>query len=206
MDLSKRLDVPLPSESLLLATNNLGKLKEIIRLLDKCSLSIFTPEQLNIDLDVLENGSTYSENAFLKAHAFAKAGNCLALADDSGLEVDALGGKPGLFSARYGSSELNDLGRVHFMLREMEDISDENRTARYVAAVIFVWPCGSYRVFEETWDGLIARNPIGDKGFGYDPIFVTSDGRTSAQLSSEEKDKVSHRGKAIRKALKWLAD
>jgi len=204
MDLSKRLKVPLPSESLLLATNNPGKLKEITRLLDKCSLSVFTPGQLNIDLDVPENGSTYSENAFLKAHAFAKAGNCLALADDSGLEVDALGGRPGLFSARYGSSELNDLGRVQFMLREMEYISDENRTARYVAAVIFVWPCGSYRVFKETWDGSIARNPIGNRGFGYDPIFITSDGRTSGQLSSEEKDKVSHRGKAIRSALKWL--
>ena len=204
MDLSKRLNVPLPSESLLLATNNPGKLKEITRLLDKCSLSIFTPGQLNIDLDVLENGSTYSENAFLKAHAFAKVGNCLALADDSGLEVDALGGRPGLFSARYGSSELNDLGRIQFMLREMECIPDEKRTAHYVAAVIFVWPCGSYRVFKETWDGSIARSPIGNRGFGYDPIFITSDGRTSAQLSSEEKDKVSHRGKAIRSALKWL--
>ncbi|MFL2636500.1 MAG: RdgB/HAM1 family non-canonical purine NTP pyrophosphatase [Tepidiformaceae bacterium] len=204
MDPSKRLDVPLPSESLLLATNNPGKLREITRLLNECSLSVFTPKQLNISLDVLEDGSTYSENAFLKAHAFAKAGNCLALADDSGLEVDALGGKPGLFSARYGSSELNDLGRVQLMLRELEGISDENRNARYVAAVIFVWPCGSYRVFEETWEGSIARSPIGTRGFGYDPIFVTSDGRTSAQLSSEEKDEVSHRGKAIRAALQWL--
>ena len=92
------------------------------------------------------------------------------------------------------------------MLRELEGIPDENRNARYVAAVIFVWPCGSYRVFEETWEGSIARSPIGNRGFGYDPIFVTSDGRTSAQLSSDEKDEVSHRGKAIRAALQWLVD
>ena len=205
MDPSKRLDVPFPSESLLLATNNPGKLREITRLLNECSLSVFTPKQLNINLDVLEDGSTYSENAFLKAYAFAKAGNCLALADDSGLEVDALGGKPGLFSARYGSSDLNDLGRVQLMLRELEGIPDENRNARYVAAVIFVWPCGSYRVFEETWEGSIARSPIGNRGFGYDPIFIPDAYvQTFGEMESKLKMSIDHRYKAFQKIRKFF--
>ncbi len=204
MDIRNQLDDPLPADSLLLATNNIGKRREIFRLLEKHSLNIVTPEKLKLDLTVSEDGSSYAENAFLKAHAFAKAGDCLAIADDSGIEVKALGDRPGLYSARYGSNDLDDLGRVELMLEEMKNVPKEKRLARYVAAVILVWPSARYRLFEASWEGSIGYECRGTGGFGYDPIFVTSDGRTSAELTTKEKDLVSHRGKAVRESLKWL--
>ena len=188
---------------LLLATNNPGKVREMRRLLAGEPFEVVTAADLGIALDVVEDGEGYAENAALKARAFAEAGQCLALADDSGIEVDALGG-PGPLSARYGGSGLDDAGRTQLMLREMREVPDGERGARYRAVVAMAWPEGRVECFEGTWEGSIGRETRGENGFGYDPIFRTPEGRSAAELSAEEKDAVSHRGQAVRAASRWL--
>lgn len=189
---------------LLLATNNPGKVREFRRLLDGIPFEVVTPADLGISLDVEENGTSYAENATIKARAFAKAGNCYALADDSGIEVDALGGKPGMYSARYGGPGLDDEGRTRLLVRELEGVPGEQRTARYRAVVAVSDPEGNVRTFEGVFEGRIGHEFRGERGFGYDPVFVTADGRTAAELTDEEKDAVSHRGKAVRAAAEHL--
>ncbi len=189
---------------LLLATNNPGKVREMRRLLAGEPFEVVTPADLGIALDVVEDGDGYAENATLKARAFAEAGQCLALADDSGIEVDALGGGPGPFSARYGGPGLDDAGRTDLMLRELRDVPDGEREARYQAVVAVAWPDDRIERFEGTWEGSIGHEPLGENGFGYDPIFRTPEGRSAADLRAEEKDAVSHRGQAVRAAAAWL--
>ncbi len=191
---------------LLLATNNPGKVREMRRLLAEEPFEVVTPADLGIELDVVEDGDGYAENATLKARAFAEAGRCLALADDSGIEVDALGGRPGPLSARFGGPGLDDAGRTALMLREMRDVPEGERGARYRAVVAVAWPGERIERFEGTWEGSIGREPRGENGFGYDPIFRTGDGRSGAELSAAEKDAVSHRGQAVRAAARWLRE
>lgn len=191
---------------LLLATNNPGKVREMRRLLADEPFEVVTPADLGIALDVVEDGDGYAENATLKARAFAEAGQCLALADDSGIEVDALGGAPGPLSARYGGPGLDDAGRTDLMLRKLRDVPDGERGARYQAVVAVAWPDGRLERFEGTWEGSVGREPQGENGFGYDPIFRTPEGRSAADLSAEEKDAVSHRGQAVRAAARWLRE
>ena len=191
---------------LLLATNNPGKVREMRRLLAGEPFEVVTPADLGIELDVAEDGDGYAENATLKARAFAEAGGCLALADDSGIEVDALGGSPGPLSARFGGPGLDDAGRTQLMLRELRDVPDEERSARYRAVVAVAGPGERVELFEGTWEGSIGREPRGENGFGYDPIFRTGDGRSGAELSAAEKDAVSHRGQAVRAAARWLRE
>ena len=191
---------------LLLATNNPGKVREMRRLLAGEPFEVATPADLGIALDVVEDGEGYADNAALKAHAFAGAGQCLALADDSGIEVDALGGGPGPRSARYGGPGLDDAGRTALMLRELAAVPDGERGARYRAVVALAWPGGRLERFEGTWEGTIGREPRGANGFGYDPIFRTPDGRSAADLTAAEKDAVSHRGQAVRAAVRWLRE
>ncbi len=176
------------------------------RLLADEPFEVVTPGDLGIALDVVEDGDGYAENATLKARAFAEAGQCLALADDSGIEVDALGGAPGPLSARYGGPGLDDEGRTDLMLRELRDVPDGERGARYQAVVAIAWPDGRIERFEGTWEGSIGREPRGENGFGYDPIFRTSEGHSAADLSAEEKDAASHRGQAVRAAARWLRE
>ena len=190
---------------LLLATNNPGKVREMRRLLAGEPFEVVTPADLGIALEVVEDGEGYAENATLKARAFAEAGQCLTLADDSGIEVDALGG-PGPRSARYGGPGLDDAGRTQLMLRELQDVPDGARAARYHAVVAVAWPDGRVEQFEGAWEGSIGREFRGENGFGYDPIFRTLDGRSAAELSAEEKDAVSHRGQAVRAAARWLRE
>ena len=189
---------------LLLATNNPGKVREMRRMLAGEPFEVVTPADLGIALDVVEDGDGYAENATLKARAFAEAGQCLALADDSGIEVDALDGGPGPFSARYGGPGLDDEGRTDLMLRELRDVPDGERAARYQAVVAIAWPDDRIERFEGTWEGSIGHEPLGENGFGYDPIFRTPEGRSAADLRAEEKDAVSHRGQAVRAAAAWL--
>lgn len=189
---------------LLLATNNSGKVRELRRLLTGCGFEVVTPAEVGINLDVDETGATYGENATIKARAFAAAGHCLALADDSGIEVDALGGKPGVHSARYGQPGLDDTGRVQYLLHELQGVAPSARTARYRALVAIAGPNGSVTLFEGVQEGHIATEPAGENGFGYDPVFLVDDARTQAQISDEEKDKCSHRAKAVRAALGYL--
>lgn len=189
---------------LLLATSNPGKVREFQRLLAKAPVEVVTPAEAGLSLDVVEDGETYAANAAKKAAAYARAGDCLALADDSGIEVDALGGRPGVFSARYGGEGLDDEGRNDLLLRELDIFPDEARTARYQAVVAVAWPDGQVELFCGTFEGRISRERRGTRGFGYDPLFVTADGRTAAELSDAEKDAISHRGIAMRLAAEYL--
>lgn len=192
---------------LLLATNNPGKVREFRRLLEGCGFEVVTPAEAGLNLDVEEHGTSYAENATLKAEAFAKAGGCLALADDSGIEVDALGGGPGMYSARYGGEGLDDAGRTALLLRELEGVAPEQRTARYRAVVAVAWPgAAKPRLFEGIQPGTIGFTPRGERGFGYDPVFLVDAARTQAELSDSEKDAISHRGQAVRLAAAWLRE
>jgi XTP/dITP diphosphohydrolase len=191
-------------ERLLLATGNPGKVRELRRLLDGVPFCVVSADDAGIRLDIEETGDSYAENALLKARAFSTAGDCLALADDSGIEVDAMAGRPGVRSARYGGPGLDDTGRLDLLLAELSGVPDAKRGARYRAVVALAWPDGSTRTFEGVMEGAVGREKRGTRGFGYDPAFVLADGRTAAELSDEEKDAASHRGKATRAAAAWL--
>ena len=191
---------------LLLATNNPGKVRELRRLLDGCGFELVTPADLGLAIEPAESGSTYAENAVLKARTFATAAGCLALADDSGLEVDALGGAPGIHSARFGGPGLDDAGRVHYLLQKLGDTPHDRRTARFRAVVALASPEGTLGVFDGSQEGRIATAPRGERGFGYDPVFVGEGGRTNGELDEQEKDAVSHRGQAARAAAAYLRD
>lgn len=194
---------------LLIATNNPGKLQEFRRLLAATPWQPVSPADLGLRLDVAEIGATFEENVLLKAHAFADASRMLALADDSGIEVVALGGGPGVHSARYGGPGLTDDDRIRLLLRELTGVPREHRQCRYVAVVAIAWPAYDdhtlARAFHGTCDGTVALEPAGSNGFGYDPVFyVPAHGMTMAQLSPAAKDAISHRGVALRKAAAFL--
>lgn len=189
---------------LVLATTNPGKVREFRRLLDGIPFEVVTPLDLGIEIEVEEDGATYAENAAKKARAYASATGCWALADDSGIEVDALGGEPGLYSARFGWPALDDTGRYRLLLLRLHGVPDTGRTARYRAAVAVAEPEGGVKTFCGTFEGRIGHGPHGERGFGYDPVFVTADGRTAAELTDEEKDAISHRGLAVHAAAEYL--
>lgn len=190
---------------LLLATTNLGKIKEFCSLFEQIPFQITTPDKEQIILDVEESGSTFSENAYIKAIAYMKESGIISLADDSGIEVDALGGKPGIYSARYGGKSLNDKDRVELLLKNMEGVPWEKRTARFRASIVIAWPDGKAILKEGVFEGYIGYKPKGVNGFGYDPIFFLPQfGMTSAQLTKEKKNKISHRSIASKKILDHL--
>ena len=186
----------------IITTNNAKKLVELERILNPLGIEAVSAKEAGVVLDdVDETGTTFSENAFLKANAAFEKTGMPAVADDSGICVDALGGRPGIFSARY-CPELcvTDEDRTQRILDEMEGVPEGQRGAHYTCAICCILPDGSKIEIEEIWEGNIGYEFIGDGGFGYDPIFMQGD-KTFAQLTAEEKDKVSHRGKALR-ALK----
>ena len=186
---------------LLIATNNKGKVKELQDLLQDTGIELLTPSQLNLELDVIEDGDTYAENATKKAIAFAQASNLVSLADDSGLEVAALDGAPGLYSARYSPKpKATDADRRAYLL---ENLRDRHRpwTARFHATIAIANPNGEIHLAEGICEGEIIPEERGAGGFGYDPIFLLQDlGKTMAELSLEEKNRLSHRARAVRKA------
>ena len=184
---------------LLIGTNNAHKVREVVRLLDGAGWDALVPRELGIALDVAEDGETFEANALIKARAFAESSGMPALADDSGIEVDALGGRPGVHSARYGGPGLSDEERTALLLDEMAAVPDGQRGCRYVAVLALAWPGGEAETFSGTCEGELARAPAGGGGFGYDPVFyVPSAGRTVAQMDAAQKDAFSHRGKAAR--------
>ena len=210
---------------LLIATNNKGKIRELHDLLIDTGIELVTPARIHVDLDVIEDGSTYAENASKKATAFAQASSLISLADDSGLEVDALDGAPGLYSARYGSTngeKLSDAGRRQFLLRQLQD-KPRPWTARFHATIAIAIPeplCGqaasrlrvqepapALQIFEGYCEGEILSEERGDGGFGYDPIFLLPElGKTMAELSMDEKNRLSHRARAVMKAKLFLLE
>ena len=188
-----------------IATHNAHKLIELQRILEPLGIEGVTDRDLGLELpDVEETGTTFAENAYLKAVSACEATGLPAIADDSGLVVDALGGRPGVYSARYGGEEATDDDRNMLLLGEMKDVPKGERSARFVASVCCVFPNGDVLRAEGTFEGEIGYAPAGENGFGYDPIFVVGDG-TSAEMSPAEKDALSHRGNALRVFSKDLA-
>jgi len=193
-------------KKLLIATNNKGKVKELQDLLKDTEIELITPAQINLDLDVVEDGQTYAENATKKAVAFAQASGLISLADDSGLEVDALDGAPGLYSARYGSSDghpvkLSDGERRTFLIKNLQ-LKPRPWTARFHATIAVAIPNGELHLAEGICEGEIISEERGTGGFGYDPIFLLSGlGKTMAELSMDEKNRLSHRARAVMNAI-----
>ena len=191
---------------LLVATQNRGKLKEYRELLSDLQVEWVSLHDVGLgDMDVEETGTTFAENARLKASAYCEASGLLTLADDSGLVIDALDGAPGIYSARYGAPELKtDRERYEKVLAQLKDVPEEARTARFVCVVGIAIPKKPVQEAEGVFEGRIACEPRGENGFGYDPIFVTKNGRTLAELASSEKHQISHRGIALRVAQPLL--
>lgn len=194
------------------ASNNAGKLKELRRILERMGHQVKSLRELGIDLDPEETGTTFAENARIKAEAFCNASGLPTVADDSGLCVDALNGAPGVYSARYAGHHGDDAANNAKLLQEMQQVPAEQRTARFVSAVCFLMPDGRELLVEGECPGTVAFEETGTNGFGYDPLFVPDrvglpDGttventarRSYAELADGEKDAISHRGRAMEK-------
>lgn len=183
----------------IIATNNKHKVVEIERILSPLGITAVTAGERGIDLgDVEENGATFAANAYLKAkHAFDLC-HTPVIADDSGLCVDALGGRPGIYSARYGGHDSSYLDKISLLLGEMQEVPDDRRTAHFTCAVCCILDENTVIEVEGRCEGMIAHEPAGDGGFGYDPVFTVG-GKSFASLSGDEKDQYSHRGNALRK-------
>jgi len=191
---------------LLIATNNRGKLAEIELLLSGLSLDLVSLAGAGITDDIEETGDTFAENAAIKAMAYAISAGIPALADDSGLMIDSLGGAPGVHSARYAGPEASDRDRIDKVLSELRDSARVDRTARFVCVVALANANGEVvHTTEGVCEGRLADRPRGDNGFGYDPIFVP-DGyeMTFGELPSDKKQKISHRARAVRKMIPFL--
>ena len=195
------------SQKLLVATGNPGKLREVSSILQGMPFDVMSLEDVGVSMTVEETGTTFVDNAILKAEAYCASAGMLTLADDSGLVVDALGGRPGVLSARYGGEGLTDEQRVELLLREMADVPWEKRTARFRCVIALAWPEGRLETVEGVVEGIIQYEPEGTNGFGYDPVFHLPEwGSTMAQLATPDKNRISHRGQAVRKAAKLLME
>ena len=192
--------------ALLIATNNRGKLAEFKLIFAGLPCSIVSPSDIGLNLEVTENGTTFEENAALKSVAFAVASGLLTLADDSGLEVEALGGEPGVLSARYAGENATDNERINFLLSKMRNIPDGKRQAKFRSAIAITTPKDLHTEFcSGECHGIITFEPKGKNGFGYDPVFFLPPmGKTMAEISKEIKNNISHRGKAARNAIPLL--
>lgn len=190
---------------LVLATKNKDKIREIRNLLEDLPVKILTFEDYSDFPEIEETGETLEENAILKAKGIAKFTGCVALADDSGLEVDALNGAPGVYSSRYAGLGCTYDDNNRKLLQEMDGIPKVKRTARFRTVIAIAWDADNVVTVEGTASGLIAEGNSGADGFGYDPVFYYPPaGKTFAEMSLEEKNKVSHRGKALLKAKELL--
>jgi XTP/dITP diphosphohydrolase len=187
---------------LVLATRNIHKVGELRRILAEAglgSIDLVGVEALPGVEDVVETGVTFADNARLKAHAVAAATGVAAIADDSGLCVDVLGGAPGVFSARWSGRHGDDLANLELLLAQLADVADEHRAAHFACAAVLALPDGTERVVEAKMTGALIHAPRGANGFGYDPIFVPDgESRTTAEMTAGEKDAISHRGRAFR--------
>ncbi|MGN0978374.1 MAG: RdgB/HAM1 family non-canonical purine NTP pyrophosphatase [Faecousia sp.] len=183
-----------------LASKNKHKLQEISKITEQFDIQLVMESELGVDIDVEETGTTFEENSFLKANAVMKATGLPALADDSGIAVDALNGEPGIYSARYGFDDtLDDWGRLQLLLKNTEHVPDGQRQAQFVCVITMVTPEGKVIQARGEVHGELLREPRGENGFGYDPIFYYPPlGKTTAELPPEEKNRVSHRANALK--------
>lgn len=189
-----------------LATSNAGKLKELCEMLAGLDIEVVSQRELGIE-DVVETGLSFVENAILKARHAALASGLPAIADDSGLEVDALDGAPGIYSARYAGPDATDAHNNHKLLKALADVPPEQRTARFQCLLVYLRHAHDPTplICQGSWEGRILEAPRGEQGFGYDPLFWVPDlGCSSAELTPEHKNRLSHRGQALRKLLELL--
>ena len=181
----------------ILASKNAHKLEELSAILGQLGFEIALESEYGLDIDVEETGTTFEENSYLKAEAVMKASGLPVLADDSGLMVDALGGAPGVYSARYGHKS-SDQARTAYLLENLKDVPEEKRAAKFVCVITCLWPDGRKIVARGECPGVIAFEPHGENGFGYDPVFYLPERKmTYAELPSEEKNAISHRARAL---------
>ena len=199
------------SSQLWIASNNAKKRRELERLFAPLQVQLHTPDELDAEFDPTEDQPDFAGNAQIKAKALAKLVGAITIADDSGLCVDALDGRPGVLSARYGGPGLDDRGRLEHLLTEMRDVPPAARTAHFTCCICLCGPDGKTRlVIEERCEGALLPQPRGARGFGYDPIFVANDCLDDqpvlsfAELGAERKDQVSHRGKALRALIQQV--
>jgi len=185
-------------KKIIVATKNKAKMVEIKQILSGLDLDIHSMEDIGFDMDIDETGDTFEQNAMIKATAIQNLTGATVIADDSGLEVDALNGAPGIYSARYSGDNATDEKNNKKLLEALEGVPDEKRTARFVCAIAVVFNDQTGFTVKGTVEGIINHAPVGKNGFGYDPLFYIPEyDRTAAQLPSEEKNKISHRGKAL---------
>ena len=190
---------------ILLATNNRAKVKEYAKLLQGIPYRIVSLEDVNISEQVAETGTSFEENAILKAKRYAEMSGLITIADDSGLEVDALGGEPGVRSARYAGEGASDKERIDFLLNKIVDVPWEKRLAQFRCVIAIAYPDGEVQICQGQCRGILTFKPLGDNGFGYDPVFYLPDlHKTMAELSMSEKNAISHRGQAADEARKAL--
>lgn len=185
-------------KQIVFATGNEGKMREIRSILADLEIQVLSMKEAGIAADIIENENTFSGNALIKAREVAKYTDALVLADDSGLEIDCLNKEPGVYSARYLGEDTSYDAKCQNLLDRLEGVPDEKRTARFVSAIAAVFPDGEAFITEGTIEGRIDYEARGTNGFGYDPIFLVPEyNKTTAELSEEEKNEISHRGKAL---------
>ncbi len=192
---------------IVLATNNAGKLRELQAMLQPLGFSVLPKAEFTSE-EVVEDGDSFVANALLKARHAAQVSGLAAIADDSGIEVDALAGAPGIHSARYAGAQAGDMDNLNKLLEAMQHVPDAQRSARYRCALVYVRNAQDSApvICEASWDGSITRVPAGTGGFGYDPIFwLPEQGCTAAEVSAELKNRLSHRGQALKKLLESLS-
>ncbi len=190
-------------KEIILASNNPNKLREMKAKLGAFGIEVMSQKEAGIDIDVEETGTTFEENAVLKASTIYDIAKKPVIADDSGLEIDYLNGAPGVYSHRFAGENATDADRINKVLTLLKDVPDEKRTARFHCCICYIDEKGEKHIFHGIAEGRIGYEPVGENGFGYDPIFIY-EGKTFAQLSGEEKNKVSHRGKAVQALEEFL--
>ena len=185
---------------IILASNNNGKIKEFREIFKDMDIELVPMKEAGIDVDIEENGETFEENSLIKARTVCKLSGCITIADDSGLEVDYLGGQPGVYSARFMGHDTSYDIKNKAIIDKLKGVSGKDRSARFVAVIAAVFPDGRELVSRGSMEGIIGQEPLGENGFGYDPIlFLPEYNKSSAELAPEEKNKISHRGKALEK-------
>lgn len=186
-------------KKIIFATGNAGKMKEIREILKDLDAEVLSMKEAGVEADIVEDGKTFEENAVIKAKTVCELTGKIALADDSGLEIDYLNKEPGIYSARYMGEDTSYRIKNANLIERLEGVPDEKRTARFVCAIAAAFPDGTVKTVRGTMEGRIGYEESGENGFGYDPIFYLPEyGCSSAELSMEEKNKISHRGKALR--------
>ncbi len=191
---------------LIIASNNNGKLREFAKLFEPFGFEVISMRQAGFTDEIIEDGDTFEENAHIKARAVFEATGLPTIADDSGLEIDFLNGAPGIYSARYAGENATDKERCEKVLEEMQGVDRSLRDARFVCSIYFIYAEDDEYSVNGTVEGYIGDEPLGDNGFGYDPIFMLDDDESMATISEDEKNKISHRAKAFEKLSEILKE